>query len=69
MTIPQRHQGTKEVKVHARTEACRRSAYGEDEMTITCKGAVLRTLGLPRPYAESRPLAIEDITLDPPRPA
>ncbi len=37
-------------------------------MTITCKGAVLRTLGLPRPYAESRPLAIEDITLDPPGP-
>ena len=37
-------------------------------MTITCKGAVLRTLGLPQPYAQSRPLAIEDITLDPPGP-
>lgn len=37
-------------------------------MTITCKGAVLRTLGLPQPYAESRPLSIENITLDPPGP-
>ncbi|MFC4353426.1 zinc-binding dehydrogenase [Fodinicurvata halophila] len=37
-------------------------------MTVTCKAAVLRSIGLPEPYAESRPLAIEEITLDPPGP-
>ncbi|MDF2234830.1 zinc-binding dehydrogenase [Albimonas sp. CAU 1670] len=37
-------------------------------MTITCKAAVLREVGLPAPYADSRPLAIEEITLDPPEP-
>lgn len=35
-------------------------------MTITCKGAVLRRIGCPQPYAESRPLSIETITLAPP---
>src|SRR5690606_25366845 len=30
--------------------------------------AVLRTMGAPRPYADSRPLAIETVTLDPPGP-
>lgn len=30
------------------------------------RAAVLRTLGSPRPYADSRPLVIETVTLDPP---
>lgn len=37
-------------------------------MTITCKAAVLRTLGTAAPYVDSQPLQIEEITLDPPRP-
>lgn len=37
-------------------------------MTITCKGAVLRTIGLPQPYAETVPLSIEQITLASPGP-
>ena len=37
-------------------------------MTITCKGAVLRTIGLPQPYAETTPLTIETIHLAPPKP-
>lgn len=32
------------------------------------RAAVLREMGLPRPYAESRPLAIEELELDPPGP-
>ncbi|MDV7353885.1 alcohol dehydrogenase catalytic domain-containing protein [Rhodococcus oxybenzonivorans] len=32
------------------------------------KGAVLEHSGLPRPYAQSRPLVIEDLDLDPPGP-
>lgn len=32
------------------------------------KAAVLNALGLPAPYAESRPLAIEELELDPPGP-
>lgn len=32
------------------------------------RAAVLRASGAPRPYAESRPLAIETVTLDPPGP-
>lgn len=32
------------------------------------KAAVLREVGKPEPYAESQPLGIEDITLDPPGP-
>lgn len=35
-------------------------------MTLKCKGAVLRATGLPQPYATSRPLQIEEVTLDPP---
>src|SRR5262245_17375487 len=38
-------------------------------MPITCKAAVLRTIGLPQPYAETKPLSIEDISLAPPGPA
>ena len=30
------------------------------------RGAVLEEIGLPRPYAESRPLAVQDLDLDPP---
>ncbi len=30
------------------------------------RAAVLRTMGAPRPYADSRPLVIETVTLDPP---
>lgn len=37
-------------------------------MTIRCKAAVLRAIGAPRPYASSRPLSVEEVTLDPPRP-
>jgi alcohol dehydrogenase len=37
-------------------------------MTIRCKAAVLRTIGAPKPYARSRPLSIEDVTLAPPKP-
>ena len=37
-------------------------------MTIRCKAAVLRTIGAPRPYARSKPLSIEDVTLAPPKP-
>lgn len=37
-------------------------------MSITCKGAVLRTIGLPQPYVETKPLSIETITLAPPTP-
>jgi alcohol dehydrogenase len=32
------------------------------------RAAVLRAMGLPRPYAESRPLRLESVELDPPRP-
>ena len=32
------------------------------------RGAVLREMGLPSPYAESRPLRIEEVELDPPGP-
>lgn len=35
---------------------------------LTCKGAVLRECGLPQPYAESKPLQIEEITLLDPAP-
>ena len=31
------------------------------------KAAVLRQSGLPRPYAESKPLSIEEVDLDPPK--
>jgi alcohol dehydrogenase len=37
-------------------------------MTIRCKAAVLRTIGAPRPYAQSKPLSIEEVNLEPPRP-
>lgn len=37
-------------------------------MTITCKAAVLRTIGAPRPYAQSKPLSIEQVQLAPPKP-
>ncbi|HEX8205636.1 MAG TPA: zinc-dependent alcohol dehydrogenase family protein [Solirubrobacteraceae bacterium] len=35
---------------------------------MTVRGAVLREMGLPRPYAESRPLEIVELRLDPPGP-
>jgi len=37
-------------------------------MTIRCKAAVLRTVGAPRPYAQSKPLSIEHVNLAPPEP-
>ncbi len=37
-------------------------------MTLTTKAAVLRSRGAARPYADSRPLSIETVTLDPPGP-
>ena len=37
-------------------------------MTLTTRAAVLRSLGAARPYADSRPLTIETVTLDPPGP-
>ena len=36
-------------------------------MTIRCKAAVLRTIGAPRPYAQSKPLSIEEVNLAPPK--
>ena len=35
---------------------------------LTVRGAVLREMGLPRPYAETRPLEIVELRLDPPGP-
>lgn len=35
-------------------------------MTIQTRAAILRTVGAARPYADSRPLSIETVTLDPP---
>jgi alcohol dehydrogenase len=37
-------------------------------VTIRCKAAVLRTIGAPRPYAQSRPISIEEVDLAPPAP-
>jgi len=37
-------------------------------MSITCKAAVLRTIGAPRPYSESKPISIEEVNLAPPKP-
>lgn len=36
-------------------------------MSIQCKAAVLRTCGAPRPFADSRPISIEQVTLAPPK--
>ncbi len=36
-------------------------------MSINCKAAVIRTNSLKRPYAESLPLSVEEISIDPPR--
>ena len=37
-------------------------------MTLQTRVAVLRETGLPAPYAVSKPLGIETVTLDPPGP-
>lgn len=36
-------------------------------MTIRCKAAVLRTIAAPRPWAQSKPLSIEEVNLAPPK--
>lgn len=36
-------------------------------MTLRCKAAVLRTIAAERPYARSKPLSIEEVTLAPPK--
>ena len=36
-------------------------------MTIRCKAAVLRTIGAPRPWAQSKPLSIEEVNLATPK--
>ena len=36
--------------------------------TVIVRGAVLREMGLPRPYAESQPLSVEEVELAPPGP-
>lgn len=36
-------------------------------MTINCKATILREIGKPAPYAQSRPLSVEDISLEPPQ--
>jgi NADPH:quinone reductase-like Zn-dependent oxidoreductase len=36
-------------------------------MTIRCKAAILRAAGAPAPYAKSKPLSVEEVTLDPPQ--
>ncbi|MHA6263100.1 zinc-binding dehydrogenase [Arenibacterium sp. CAU 1754] len=38
-------------------------------MSLKCKATILREIGLPLPYAESRPLQVEEVTLDPPKPS
>ncbi len=38
-------------------------------MPIKCKAAVLRTSGAPKPFAESKPIVIEEIELADPKPA
>src|SRR3954451_6697595 len=45
---------------------CARATGGERAMKV--RGAVLREMGQPAPYAESRPLAIEELELDGPGP-
>ena len=35
---------------------------------MKCRAAILRTTGAEKPYAESQPLSIEEIELDPPGP-
>ena len=37
-------------------------------MTLTTRAAVLSQMGVARPYADSRPLSVETVTLDPPGP-
>ena len=37
-------------------------------MPTTTRAAVLRHMGAPRPYADSRPLSLETLTLDDPGP-
>jgi alcohol dehydrogenase len=37
-------------------------------MPTTTRAAVLETIGLPPPYAQSRPLKIHEVTLDDPGP-
>ncbi len=37
-------------------------------MTVAARAAVLSAMGAPRPYADSRPLSIETVTLQPPGP-
>jgi len=37
-------------------------------MSIKCKAAVLRAIAAPRPYANSKPLSIEEVVLAPPKP-
>lgn len=36
-------------------------------MSLTCNAAILRQTGLPRPYAESMPLSVEQVYLQPPK--
>ena len=36
-------------------------------MSINCKAAVIRTNSAKRPYAESLPLSVEEILIEPPR--
>ncbi|MCQ1946162.1 alcohol dehydrogenase catalytic domain-containing protein [Arthrobacter sp. zg-Y1116] len=38
------------------------------ESTRSIRGAVLQTIGAPRPYAQSRPVVVQDIQLQPPGP-
>ena len=44
----------------------RRARHARREVTVKIRAAVLRACGLPAPYAESKPLAIEDVSLDGP---
>jgi len=37
-------------------------------MSIRCKAAVLRKVGAPRPWAQSKPISIEEVNLAPPKP-
>jgi alcohol dehydrogenase len=49
-------------------EILSRNQTGIPPMSIRSKAVVLRTIGAPRPYAQSRPLSIEEVNLAPPKP-
>ena len=51
-----------------RGELCVANVFGPMLNAVPMKAAVLESIGLPRPYAQSTPLRIQDLELDPPGP-